>query len=504
MPYLIGIDLGTSSAKGAMFDERGTLKAQASREIALVRKEATAEQDPFEFLEATLDIIHELVTVSEVPKGSVAGICLDGQMGGALAVDSDLEPLTPWHPSSLDTRYLPFQQRIYDLYNEEEVIALSGSQPILGAWLLKWRETPVWQKLDKVMLLANWVAGRLVGHKGEDAFTDASYLTWTGITDTKARAWSTEVLEGLELEPHLLPKVVAASDIVGTITGEVARRTGLSQGTPVVAGVGDQVAGFIGAGVVQPGQLIDVSGTFPVFSVCLEQYLPDPSHKMLKPLAAPGDLWYSMMYISGGGLTHNWLRGLLAEGDDAFAELVETASSLSPGADALLAVPHFLGRSCPEDADMRGAFLGLSWHHDKAHLYRALLESVAYDYAQALAILRRQLPDPSFEAVTVIGGGAKNGLWNQIKSDMLGLPYKTLEVDLATPLGAAIIAGYGVGLFDELASTAQDFARRRQQPDATVVDWDNHERYRPFVRAYGEALAALEPVHQALAEARET
>lgn len=503
MAHLIGIDLGTSTVKGALFDEQGVPVAEARRDIPLEGKEGEAEQDPYAFLTATLEIIRQLVATPNVPKGSVAGLCLDGQMGGAMAVDANLEPLTAWYPSSLNTAYLPLQGRLYEHFSERDIISRSGSQPILGAWLLKWRETPaVWQKLDKVMLLANWVAGRLAGHKGEHAFTDPSYLTWTGLADTQKRIWSPEILSALELDEQVLPRIVEASAVVGFVTDKVAGQTGLQQGTPIVAGVGDQVAGFIGAGVVYPGQLIDVSGTFPVFGGCLGQYTPDPQRKMLKPLAAPDGRWYSMMYISGGGLTHDWLRNLLTEDPDGFTKLMDAAASLPPGAGTLLAVPHFLGRACPDDATMRGAFLGLSWHHGKAHLYRALLEAVAYDYAQALSILQRQLGDAYFGDVTVIGGGAKNQLWNQIKSDVLGIPYTSVEAELATPLGSAIIAGHGVGLFEQVARTAQTFVQHRNQAKTTVVDPVRYERYKPFVRSYAKALETLKTINEDLEEAR--
>ena len=143
-----------------------------------------------------------------------------------------------------------------------------------------------------------------------------------------------------------------------------------------------------------------------------------------------------MMYISGGGLTHRWFRDQFAsdelkqaeaEGVSPYHLLDAEAASLAPGSEGLLFIPHLVGRACPADSDVRGAWIGFTWTYTRAHFYRALLESIAYDFAQALEIVRAYFPDAAFSEVRVIGGGAKSPLWNQIKADVLGLPYVRLQ-----------------------------------------------------------------------------
>ena len=499
MNACIGVDIGTSSVKGLLVDQHGTVLASDVVAIGLHRPQpGFAEQDPHEVLRACHDVVRRILQEGGVHPNAVAAISFDGQMGGALAVDADLEPLTPWHPASLDVRYLEAQQRILDEFGESTIIERSGSQPILGAWALRWSEDVALRgRMRKVLLLANWVAARVAALPIEETFIDPSYLTWTGIADTGARRWDDAVVHALGLSADLLPRVVSGTTIIGGVGAGSAAATGLRVGTPIVAGVGDQVAGFVGAGAIAAGQLVDAAGTFPVFAICHDRYLPDSRIRMLKPLAGPGSNahWYSMMYISGGGLTYDWALRHLAAGLDP-TDLERRAAAVPPGSGGLLAVPHFLGRACPDDVDVRGAFVGLSWNHDAAHLYRALLESFAYDYRAGLTVIRSQRPDAVFEYVSVTGGGSRSQLWNGIKSDVLGIPFAPLEGDVATPLGSAIVAATGVGLHDDLERAVAAMVPTRQPG---FVDGARHAIYTRYADAYERLLQVLKPVYSELA-----
>ena len=226
--------------------------------------------------------------------------------------------LTPWYPSGLDGRYLPHQQRLAERAGRR-LIELCGDLPITAPRMLWWRqEAPdLYRRVAKVVTLAGYVAGRMAGLTAEQAFVDPSYLTWIGLNDTAGHRWSRELAEVTGLGDDglaKLPRIVPASAVVGHLARAAAAACGLVAGVPVVAGAGDQAAGFVGAGLVEHGQLIDVAGTFPVFGLCLRDYFPDLETRMLKPIASPlGDgSWYSMMYINGGGLTHRWFAEQIA------------------------------------------------------------------------------------------------------------------------------------------------------------------------------------------------
>jgi xylulokinase len=226
-------------------------------------------------------------------------------------------------------------------------------------------------------------------------------------------------------------------------------------------------------------------------------------------LAIP-DLYYTLAYINGGGLNLRWFRDELvahlkaeaqAAGASVYQMLDRLAADVPPGSGKLLFLPHLGGRVCPGDSNTRGLYIGLHWSHTPAHLYRAMLESVGYEYAYYLGIVRGLLPDLEFHETRVIGGGARSALWNQIKANILGVPYVTLNREEFAVLGSAILAGYAVGIFDDLTGTARRFtqATGRVNPDLRA-----HAAYQPLVKEYINLFAATKPVFDALAAISES
>jgi xylulokinase len=506
--YLIGIDLGTSVVKTTLFDTGGAAVAQATRGAALHQPgPGLAEQQADDFYGAALETIAEVAAKAQLAPTAVAAIAFAGQMGGAMAIDREWQALTPWYPSTLDTRYQPYLNQVL-AKGGDRLIELGGAMPIAAPRMAWWKqEQPeLYRRIHKVLILANYVAGRMANLKGEDAFIDPSYLTWIGLSDTAQRAWTDELAGLWELPLDKLPRIVPATTIIGHLSQEAAERCGLAAGVPLVAGAGDQVAGFLGAGLVDVGQLIDVAGTFPVFATCLDRYLLDSRYGIFQSLAGPisESHWYPMMYIGGGGLTHRWFGEQFAGLEKAAAEaagvplyqwLDDQAVELPPGAEGLLFIPHLGGRVCPSDPAVRGAWLGFTWTHQKAHFYKALLESIAYDYAQALKVLRGYCPDIDFREVSVIGGGANSKVWNQIKADVLGLPYLRLQHADRASLGCAIMAGYAVGLYTDMAETAR---RLSQVTSRIEVRPAYHERYQPYIDIYSQAFDQLRGLYEAL------
>jgi xylulokinase len=304
-----------------------------------------------------------------------------------------------------------------------------------------------------------------------------------------------------------LPRIVEPWAIIGKVTRGAAGDCGLLAGTPIAAGCGDQAAGMLGAAMVQPGTVLDVAGTASVFAICLDRYVPDIKHKTLfTARLVPADLWYALAYINGGGLNLRWFRDELAQeetsraqagGCTAYAMLDQAAAQVPAGSDALLFLPHLGGSVCPSDADLRGVWLGFTWGHRKAHLYRAMLEAVAYEYALYLGIEKSLVPDLQFREARVIGGGAVSQLWNQIKADVLGIPYVQLSRGEYAVLGAAIVAGYAAGVFADLKATARQFVHPTSRLEPRP---EYHRYYQHFVKLYISLFAATRPVFQRLAE----
>ena len=386
------------------------------------------------------------------------------------------------------------------------MIALSGAVPIAGPRMLWWQEAhpALYPRIARVLILANYVAGRLAGLTAEQAFVDPSYLTWFGLSDTASCTWAPDLIERVGLDAAKLPRIVPAATRIGALSAAAAEACGLRAGVALVAGAGDQVAGFLGAGLVDAGQLIDVAGTFPVLATTLDRFLPGARGATFQALAGPLDSapWYAMMYIGGGGLTHRWFVenfGGGAEGAASYATLDAQAATIAPGAEGLIFLPHLGGRTSPVNPDQRGAWLGFTWTHRPVHFYRAVLESIAYDFAGALAELRDLVPALRVDTVRVIGGGARSALWNQIKADVLGLPYVPLRRQDVTTWGCAILAGHAAGIFDDMAAVArrgvEQGAAITSRPAVTAF-------YAGYVQAYQQALADLHGVHTTLARLR--
>jgi xylulokinase len=506
--YLIGVDLGTSAVKATLFDTQGRAVTDASYVPSLRQPEpGIAEQDGDEFYQAALKCIHETVASAKIGAASVAAIAFDGQMAGAIGIDRDWNAVTPWYPSALDTRYQPYLDKM--LKNAgERLVELTGALPYTAPRMLWWKEEhpALYRRIHKVVILANYVAGRMAGLSGDEAFIDPSYLTWFGLADSEKRVWSDELTGIFQLTADKLPRIIQATSIAGHLCGVSAEACGLARGIPLIAGSGDQVASCLGAGLVEAGQLTDVAGTFSVLATCLDRFLADTRHGMFHPLAGPvsDSQWYPMMYISGGGLTHRWFCEQFCDDDRGSAKnkvvslyqsLDKKAFDLPPGCEGLLFIPHLVGRACPSDPLLRGMWAGFTWTHKKEHFYRAILESIAYDYSQALNVVKEYFPDVSFSEVRVIGGGASSDLWNQIKADVLGVPYVKLRIRDTAPLGCALMAGHAVGLFPDIGKAAREFAKESGRFEPRHA---HHERYLEYSRAYRVALKQLHSVYSIL------
>lgn len=489
---LIGVDLGTSGTKAAIFDTAGRLLADAFAETPLHHpRPGWVEQQPDDFYAGALRTIRACLEKSAVNPSQVAAIALSGQMAGLCSVDQEWASPTRYD-SWLDSRCAPYMIAMQE--HAARIVELTGGYPTYshGPKLLWWlHEQPeVFRRVSKFLMPSAYVAGRLAGLRGEQAFIDDTYLHFTCLSDTASGTWSDELLELLAVPPEKLPRIVRPWEVVGHLTREAAAKSGLLSGTPIAAGAGDTVAGMLGAGLVEPGMALDVAGTAAVFAVCLDSFKPDTKERTLFTgrLAIDG-FWFAYAYINGGGLNVRWFRDQWGAGE-SYEQLEQQAGGVPPGAEGLYFLPHLGGRVCPNDPAQRGSWSGFSWSHGRPHFYRSLLEGVAYEYAHYLRIEQALFPQLRFQEARVIGGGAASRLWNQIKADVLGLSYLPLQRQECTVLGAALIAGHAVGVLPDLKVAA-----RRANPlrDPVISDPATHRRYQPFVDHYLDLQARTAP-----------
>jgi xylulokinase len=506
--YLLGVDLGTSATKAALYRTDGLLCATADVAVPLhTPRPGVVEQESDDFYTSAAQAVQRTLRDSGVDARAVVAVAFDSQMAGLGTIDEAFRPATRFD-SWLDMRCEPYI-RWMDETLGDEVTRRTGCAPTCdhGPKMLWWKhEWPdEYARIARFVMPAGYVAGRLAGLRAEDAFIDYTFLHFSGLSDAEAGAWSPELLAATGVDADKLPRIVEPWHVVGGVTDDAARDFGLAPGTLVAAGCGDTAAGALGAGIVRPGMLFDLAGTASVLAGCTDTFVADTRHRALLTMRSviPG-LWHPLAYIGGGGQALRWFRDTfpLPAGDastsgDLYDRLSELAAIAPPGSDGLYFSPHLGGRICPAAPHMRGAWLGFSWSHTQAHFFRALLESVAYEYAWYLEILREALPALALTEARVLGGGARSATWNQIKADVLGVPYVRLTSAEGGTWGAAQIAGKAAGLYDDLATVALAHATVEGEP--IVPDAERHAAYRPLVARHIELQRVLDGAFAAIA-----
>ena len=470
--YLIGVDLGTSSTKAALYRTDGRAVATATAEVPLYCPQpGVVEQNSDDFYLTAAQTVQRCVRESGVDPRDVAALACDSQMAGVGTIDEGFSPATRFD-SWLDMRCQPYIAHI-DRQHGDLITQLTGCPPTCdhAPKILWWKhEQPeTYRRVAKFVMPAGYVAGRLAGLKAQDAFIDYTFIHFSGLSDAVSSCWSARLCDLLGVDQAKLPAIVEPWRVVGEVTERAAVDFGLAPGTIVAAGCGDTAAGALGAGITRPGMLFDVAGTASVLAGSTDMYVADERHRALLTMRAvlPG-LWHPLAYIAGGGLALRWFRDEFfnrfhgrpqERSTDLYAALTALAATAPPGSEGLFFSPHLGGRICPSAPGMRGAWLGFSWGHTQAHFARAILEGVAYEYAYYLGILRGLVPSLELIEARVVGGGAASPVWNQIKADVLDVPYQPLQGAEFGTWGSAMIAGKAAGIFDDLSAVSSQSSR---------------------------------------------
>ena len=500
--YLIGVDLGTSSTKAALYTTSGTLVAEAGAEVPLYYpKPGVVEQESDDFYRTAAETVRSCIVESGIDPRQVVAIAFDSQMAGVGMIDENYNSAGRFD-SWLDMRCQPQIQYI-DQNHGELVTRLTGCPPTCdhAPKIMWWKEErpTVYDSVAKFVMPSAYVAGRMAELTADQAYIDYTFLHFTGLSDAQNGTWSDEICELLGVDQEKLPRIVEPWHVVGEVAEKTSVDFGLAAGTIIAAGCGDTAAGALGAGIVRPGMLFDVAGTASVLAASTDTFIADETNRALLTMRSviPG-LWNPLAYIGGGGQALRWYRDHFfnsfqgqqqeLEGD-LYPEMIELAEQAPPGCEGLFFSPHLGGRICPATPEMRGAWLGFSWGHTQAHFARAVLESIGYEYAYYLSILSEAVPNLELSEARVIGGGARSNCWNQMKADILGVPYQRLLRSEFGTWGSAMIAGKAAGVFDDLAQVATEHAEPAGEP--INPDGDRHREYRPMTEKYITLQAGL-------------
>jgi xylulokinase len=502
MPVFVGCDLGTMGTKAAVVDEDGRILGEAFEEVRLhYPRPGAVEQDLDEIELSAHRTIRRAVHASRRAV-DVAGVALSGQMSGIGAIDARFRPAIRFD-SWLDTRCEPYIVAMAD--DADRITQLAGCPPTYshGPKILWWqRERPEdYRRIHRFIVPGPYVAGRLCGLSAEEAFIDRTYVHFSNLADTAASRWAPELLEAFGVEESVLCRIVDPLDLVGEVTRKAEAATGIPAGTPVAAGAGDQAAASLGAGVVESGQAFDSAGTASVFAMCVDSFAPDIAHRtVLASHSVIDGVFIALCFINGGGLALRWFRDEVAgmAGDPrAYEALDSEAGAVEPGSGALLWFPHVQGGVLPPQPHARGAWVGLTSAHTRGHLFRAILEGIAYEYGHWADLALAEVATELHEA-RVLGGGARSAIWNQIKADVLAVDWIPTLREECGVLGDALIAAAATGHVDDIAATARGWQETR---DPVRPDPERHRSYRWFVAAHRELARQLGPIFERLSAA---
>jgi len=498
--HLLAIDVGATVVRGGVYGADGQCLAIRTRSIDVRRpKPGQAEVHAPAYYDAAAMVSRRAIRAAGVDSGSIEAVGMACQMGGIVGVDDTHKPVTRFDPH-LDERCQPLREQL--MREHEAVIReLTGCLPYLGVKIKWWQdhEPDEAARVRKWLTIGGYLAGRMAGLDSDQAFIDRTNLCLSGLADNAAGTWSDALLDLCGVSGDVLPRIVAPTEVVGRVAADVASDFNVPPDVPIVAGLGDYPATFLGAGLTRPGRLCDLSANVCHFAATTDHFAADARHRALSTLASPNEaVWYAMAYVNAGGMTHRWLLQDIARhpsGEDKlverFRKLETEADKIAPGADGLLFVPHLSGRHCPWDPATRGAWIGLQTQHTQAHLHRSILESVAFEYAYFLQIVREMFEQTTFGEIHGIGGGTRSRLWSQIKADVLGLPYVMPTRDDHALLGAAVVAAAGVNAVSGIRDAIDHWSHAgiRLAPDR-----DRHRDYAELFEIYIRVLTDLRPI----------
>ena len=476
---LLGVDIGTSSCKTALFDPEGKVVAQGGCEypVSYPRK-GWAEQDPAQWWEGVCRAVREMISDNGIDPAEIAGIGTDGQSWSAIALDREGNVLCPT-PIWTDTRSEEICRETEDRLTAEKLFGLCGNPAKPGytwpkiLWYRKHRPE-VFEKTEKILQSNSYIVYRMTGEITQDLSQGYGLACF----DMRKGCWDEEMCEALGIPRRMLPEIVPCHQIVGRLTVDAAKQMGLREGIPVAAGGLDAACGTLGAGVVSPGQTQEQGGQAGGMSICIDQYAADP-RLILGFHVVPGR-WLLQGGTTGGGGALKWLRETMCP-ELSFAEMSALAETAEPGSGGVTFLPYMAGERSPIwDPKACGVFFGLNFGVTRAQMIRACMEGVAYS-------LRHNL-ETAAEAgaragvLRAMGGSANSRIWTQIKADVTGCGIEVPGSDTATTLGAAMLAGVGTGVWQGFEEAARQTIRvnRTYEPDPAVKEiYDRgYETYR--------------------------
>jgi len=484
---LLGLDISTTATKALILDPDGEVKAIGRSPHTLQTPRAGwSEQDPEEWWQATRQATEQAIANAGCSPEDIRGIGLTGQMHGLVVLDSDhcvLRPAILWN----DGRSEAECHDIRTVLGLKELVRLTGNDAYAGftapklLWMRR-HEPDLYARVAHVLLPKDFIRLRLTG----ELATDRAGAGGTLLLDIETRDWSRSVLDALDIPLSWMPPTHEGAEVTGMVSAQASEAIGLPKGIPVVAGAGDQAAQAVGVGATTTDTFALTIGTSGVvFAPTIRPMVDAMGRTHVFPHAIP-DLWHVMGVMLSAAGSLQWYRDALAP-TVSFDTLMDEASRVPAGGGDIIFLPYLSGERTPHaNASARGSFTGLSLAHGRAHMTRAVLEGVAFGLKDNLNLLAESGLSPP-ESLQASGGALKHSLWQRIVADILEIPLVLTSVTEGAALGAAMLAGLGIGHWDTIAeatlTTLHDGPVVEPDERVAALHRETYARYRALYPA---------------------
>jgi sugar (pentulose or hexulose) kinase len=482
-PLVIGLDSSTTAMKALALDSNGQVLAAASQPIPLSSPQPNHyEQDPNHWWRAARLALREITR--QIDPARIKALAISNQRETFVPLGWDQQPLRPaiiWLDERCKEEVEPFASE----FGKKKLLKITGKPvdyaPVLYrlAWM-KYHESERYRNIAMICDVHSYLVWKL---------TDVFRTSWAsacplGIFDLSRKEWSQPILDALALVPEQLPAAFCPGTVLGQVTDEAAAATGLIAGTAIAAGGGDGQAAGLGVAALQSDRAYLNLGTAVVAGVYNRKYKTGSAFRTICSCSDAG--YYYESSLRAGTFAVDWLlksvMGLDPARDPSIhQQLTADAGHLPPGSEGLFFVPYLNGVMNPYwDMNARGAFVGLSSAHERPHLYRAVLEGIAFEKTLALEAIEKTLRAPVRELIA-IGGGTANALWLTILADITGRPIQLPSTSEASALGAGIAAAVAAGLHSDFRTAADAMTAIRETitPNPT-----RHKTYQSLLETY--------------------
>ena len=483
MSNYLCFDLGTTKIKSCLLDDNGNI-IYFSAVDAVTYYDDGIYQKPEVYYNTVINEINIIKAKHNQAFKKVETLICSGQMAGVLGIGENWDVVFPW-TYSIDSRFNAYISKIDE--NTNELIRKKSGGYAFGPGKMRWIQNDfpaLYKRIKKFINLNTYVSGKLCNISSDKAFIDYSCLTMFGLADVVNSRWDDNICRNLGIDIEKLPRICKPYEIIGNINKNIFDT---ESDINVMAGCGDQIAGFLGSGVVNKGDMVDVTGTYTVLGYCASEFKSDMQNKVFSSIYSGIDnIFYQIAVIAAGGYTYNWFI-------DKFNYKPSIKFEDYCGSKGLYFIPYIGGRYHPVQSYYDGSWMGISWEHTLDDFYSSLLEGFGYEFNFYLDPLKKlnNLSDDDLKEIKVIGGGAKDNFWSNIKANILDLKYIKLNKVPFEIMGLYLIAKYGNNLregFKKLVNTKVIYLDEVINPQKEKVKLyeKNKENYIKIINELGK------------------